>query len=115
MLDLFFTSSMFSTFVRRYSKIFVTSLFHTVVSLWSLLDFAIPAKKQQFPFSWMDLLGGLLLLCDLDMGRCRVGLLIRRRFLLLCWVSKPRGSHLRGLRSEEEKAEEEESFQQDEA
>lgn len=111
MLNLFFTSSMLSTSVRRYSKIFVRSLFRTVVRLWSLLDFAIPAKQQQFSLSWVDLLGGLLLLCDLDMGRCRVGLLIRRRFLLLCWVAKPRGSHLRGLRFEEE----EESFQQDEA
>lgn len=65
MLDLFFTSSMFRTFVRRYSKIYVTSLLLTAVSPWSSLDFAIPAKKQQFAFSWMDLLGCLLLLCDL--------------------------------------------------
>lgn len=62
---------MLSTFVRRYSKIFARSLFHTVVRLWSLLDFAIPAKQQQFSLSWMDLLGGWLLLCDLDVGRCR--------------------------------------------
>lgn len=111
MLGLFFTSSVFSTFVRRYSKIFTTSLFHTEMSLWSSLGFVIPAKKRQFAFSWVDLLGGLLFLCDLDMGRCTVRLLIHWRFLLLCWVSKPRGSHLRRLRSEEE----EESFQQDEA
>lgn len=41
--------------------------------MWSALGFAIPAKQQQVPFSWMDPPGGLLLLWDWDVGRGTVG------------------------------------------